>query len=65
MTVIGIMPENFMGTYGLVPTELFVPATAGALVEPGWTDRLTDRLEEMFAMTGRFRRGVTLAEAAA
>ncbi len=65
MTVIGIMSEDFIGTYGLVPTELFVPATAGALVEPGWTDRLTDRLEEMFAMTGRLRPGVTLAEAAA
>ncbi len=65
MTVIGIMPEDFTGTYGLVPTELFVPATAGALIEPGWTDLLTDRLEEMFAMTGRLRPGVTLGEAAA
>ena len=65
MTVIGIMPEDFIGTYGFVPTELFVPATAGALVEPGWTDLLTDRLEEMFAMTGRLRPGVTLGEAAA
>ena len=65
MTVIGIMPEDFIGTYGLVPTELFVPATAGALIEPGWTDLLTDRLEEMFAMTGRLRPGVTLGEAAA
>ena len=64
MTVIGIMPEDFIGTYGLVLTELFVPATAGALVEPGWTDLLTDRLEEMFAMTGRLRPGVTLGEAA-
>lgn len=59
------MPEDFIGTFGLVPTELFIPATAGALVEPGWTDLLTDRLEEMFAMTGRLRPGVTLGEAAA
>ena len=43
VTVIGIMPEDFIGTNGLVPTELFVPATEGALVELGWTD-LADAL---------------------
>ena len=65
MTVIGITPEAFVGTSGLVPVELFVPATEGAHVEPGWTELLTNRLPEAFFLTGRLRSGVTVAEAAA
>ena len=65
MTVIGITPEDFIGTNGLVPAELFVPATEGALVEPGWTELLTNRLPESFVLTGRLRPGVTVGEAAA
>ena len=65
MTVIGITPEDFIGTNGLVPAELFVPATEGALVEPGWTELLTNRLPESFVLTGRLRFGATVGEAAA
>ena len=65
MTVIGVTPEPFVGTGGLVPVELFVLATEGALVEPGWTELLTNRLPESFVLTGRLRSGVTVAEAAA
>ena len=65
MTVIGITPEPFVGTNGLVPAALFVLATEGALVEPGWTELLTNRLPESFVLTGRLRPGVTVAEAAA
>ena len=65
MTVIGIAPEAFAGTSGLVPVELFAPATEGALVEPGWAELLTNRLPESFFLTGRLRPGVTVAEAAA
>ena len=65
MTVIGVAPETFVGTYGLVPTELFVPATEGARVEPGWTELLTNRLPESFILTGRLLPGVTVGEAAA
>ena len=65
MTVIGVTPEPFVGTNGLVPAELFVPATEGALVEPGWTELLTNRLPESFLLTGRLRSDVTVGEAAA
>ena len=65
MTVIGITPEPFVGVNGLVPVEAFVPATEAALVEPRWSELLTDRLEEAFLLTGRLRPGVTFAEAAA
>ncbi len=65
MTVIGVTPETFVGTYGLVPTEVFVLATEGALVEPGWTELLTNRLPESFVLTGRLRPGVSVGEAAA
>ena len=65
MTVIGVTSETFRGTYGLVPTEIFVLATEGALVEPGWTELLTNRLAESFVLTGRLRPGVTVGEAAA
>ena len=65
MTVIGITPEDFIGTNGLVPAELFVLATEGALVEPGWTELLTNRLRESFVLTGRLRPAVTVGEAAA
>ena len=65
MTVIGVAAEPFVGTYGLVPIEVFVPATEGAFVEPGWTELLTNRLPESFVLTGRLRRGVSLGEAAA
>ena len=65
MAVIGIAQEAFVGTNGLVPTELFVLATEGALVEPGWTELLTDRRRESFALTGRLRSGATVADAAA
>ena len=65
MTVIGITPEAFTGASGVVPVELYVPATEAARVEPGWTDLSTNRLPERFLLTGRLRAGVTVAEAAA
>ena len=65
MTVVGITPETFTGTSGLAPVELFALATEGALVEPGWTELLTNRLPERFVLTGRLRSGVTVGEAAA
>ena len=65
MTVIGITPEAFTGASGVVPVELYVLATEGALVEPGWTELSTNRLPERFLLTGRLRAGVTVAEAAA
>ena len=65
MTVIGIMPEPFTGASGVVPVELFVLATEGALIEPGWTDLLTNRLPERFVLIGRLRSDVTVGEAAA
>ena len=65
LTVIGITPEAFVGTGGLLPVELFVLATEGALVEPGWTELLTNRLPERFVLTGRLRPDGTVGEAAA
>ena len=65
MVVIGVTPEAFVGTNGLVPTELFVLATEGARVEPGWTGLSTNRLPESFVLTGRLRPDATVAEAAA
>ena len=65
MTVIGVTPETFTGTSGVVPVELFVLATEGALIEPGWTGLLTNRLPERFVLTGRLRPGATVDEAAA
>ena len=65
MTVIGITPEAFVGASGLLPVELFVLATEGALVEPGLTELLTNRLPERFVLTGRLRPDVTVGEAAA
>ena len=65
MTVVGVTPEAFTGTSGVVPVELFALATEGALVEPGWTELLTNRLPERFVLTGRLRPGVTVGEAAA
>ena len=65
MTVVGITPEGFIGTNGLVPTELFVLATEGALVEPGWTQLRTNRDIESFMLTGRLRPDVAVGEAAA
>ena len=65
MTVIGVTPEAFTGAGGVVPAELFAPATEGALAEPGWAGLLTNRLPERFVLTGRLRAGATVAEAAA
>ena len=65
MTVIGVTPEAFAGASGVVPVELFAPATEGALAEPGWAGLLTNRLPERFILTGRLRAGTTVAEAAA
>ena len=65
LTVIGVTPEAFTGAFGVVPVELFVLATEGALVEPGWAGLLTARLPERFVLTGRLRPGATVAEAAA
>ena len=65
MTVIGVTPETFVGTYGVVPTEVFVAATEGARVEVGWSDLLTNRLQESFMLTGRLRPGVNIGEATA
>jgi len=65
MTVVGVTPETFTGAGGVVPVEFFVPATEGALAEPGWAGLLTNRLPERFLLTGRLRAGATVAEAAA
>ena len=65
MTVIGILPEGFTGTSGVVPVEIYAPATEGALIEPGWADLLTNRLPERFTLTGRLQSDVTVSEAAA
>ena len=65
MTVIGVTPETFTGASGVVPVELFVLATEGALVEPGWTDLSTNRLPERFVLIGRLRPDATVGEAAA
>ena len=65
LTVVGVTPEAFTGAGGVVPAELFVPATEGALAEPGWGGLLTNRLPERFLLTGRLRAGATVAEAAA
>ncbi len=65
MTVVGVTPEAFTGAGGVVPAELFVPATEGALAEAGWAGLLTNRLPERFVLTGRLRTGATVTEAAA
>ena len=65
MTVIGITPEAFTGASGVAPGELYALATEGALVEPGWTELLTNRLPERFLLMGRLRPDVTVGEAAA
>ena len=65
MTVVGVTPEAFTGAGGVVPAELFVPATEGALAEAGWAGLLTNRLPERFVLTGRLRAGATVTEAAA
>ena len=64
-TVIGVMPESFTGADGVIPSNLFVPATQIQQIRSDWDGLLTNRNREAFYLMGRLRSGVTVAEARA
>ncbi len=64
-TVIGVMPESFTGADGVIPANLFVPATQIQQIRSDWDGLLTNRNREAFYLMGRLRSGVTVVEARA
>ena len=62
VTVIGVMPESFIGVFGPVATDLWLPVTAHPLIQPG-ARTLIDREAFYAQAVARLRPGSTLAQA--
>ena len=65
-TVIGVAPHNFIGVNAIFGPDFWVPASMSEILLPNeLQNALTDRAKTLFTGVGRFRSGVTLAEAQA
>jgi predicted permease len=62
-TVIGVMPESFLGTTAFFRPALWIPIHHYGVV--GSTDRLQDRTNRWVTMLGRLKPGITLDSAQA
>jgi predicted permease len=66
ITVVGIAPPQYTGMLRGIASEVWVPAAAMPLLEPGKGDRLfTSRGSRWLVMVGRLLAGVTVEMAAA
>ena len=63
--VIGVMPESFTFTDSLVAPEMYAPVAQFGLLGAARGDLRTDRSREVFALIGRLKGGVTVADARA
>jgi putative ABC transport system permease protein len=68
-TVVGVAPEGFPGTSGVVETQLYVPAAAEARLypprDPGAVPALEDRGERSYQVVARLAPGTTIEQARA
>ena len=64
-TIVGVAPQSFTGTDLFFRPDIFVPAVMSAEVMSDGADILKQRTYRAFAMFGRLRPGVTVAQAQA
>jgi predicted permease len=65
-TIVGVAPENFVGTMPITPSDLFVPTTLSPKIAPELgQDLLHNRDVKAFVVLMRLAPGVTLASAEA
>ena len=64
VTVIGVMPESFIGLWGPIDSDLWLPVTAHPLIQPG-AQTFVDREAFYAQAVARMKPGVTMARAQA
>jgi predicted permease len=65
VTVLGVTPEVFPGTVGFVRSQLYVPFSTWALVNPDFEEYLDDREARGWRVFARLSDGVDIDEAGA
>ena len=64
-TVLGITPEDFHGTVGIMEVDGYVPLSGAELVNPELREAREDRASDGFRVIARLQPGVSLDEARA
>ncbi len=64
-TIIGVAPESFPGTYGLIVTDGYIPLTAGDSLSVEFRKSLEDRSDNGYRVIARLQPGVSLEQARA
>ncbi len=64
-TIIGVAPESFHGTMGMLVTDGYIPLTAGDSLSPGFRKSLEDRSDNGYRVIARLQPGVSLEQARA
>ena len=64
-TIIGVAPESFHGTMGMLVTDGYVPLTAGDSLSVEFRKSLEDRSDNGFRVIARLQPGVSLEQARA
>jgi predicted permease len=62
-TVVGVAPESFPGTVGMLRMDLYVPLTAGSALDPNLPKLLENRAEALLRVIARLAPGVGLEQA--
>ena len=64
-TILGVTPEDFHGTMGILEPDGFVPLSGAELTDPSYTEIIEDRASDSFRAIAKLQPGVSLAEARA
>ena len=64
-TIIGILPQNFHGTYYFIDPDFYIPLTMSPTLVPSNSEILQDRDGPNFRVIGRLQPGVTADQAQA
>ena len=64
-TILGVTPEDFHGTMGILEADGFVPLSGAELIDPSYKEIIEDRASDSFRVIAKLQPGVSLAEARA
>lgn len=62
-TIIGVLPQEFIGTFPLIAPDLFLAVDATAIFEPRQTERMNNRTYGSFRVLAYLREGTSLTQA--
>ena len=64
-TVLGVVPEEFHGTIGILEVDGYLPLDGMELIDPSFREVLEDRGNDIFRVIARLQPGVSLSAARA